>query len=69
MPSDRERLISLIETNLFTIAKDPGITREEAERVRSMLTRPLGIINSRFDFATNSSHVLKKRLTQAAKTD
>lgn len=48
---DMERLLSLIESNLFVICIETVQTREQAVAVKQRFTRALGILNSRFGLA------------------
>jgi hypothetical protein len=55
------RLIELIEGNLFFLAKQVK-TREQAIAIKERFQRPLGVLNSRFELSTNSA--TKNRLTR-----
>lgn len=52
---EMQRLLQMIETNLYFTVKNVQ-TLEEALAIRQAFQRPLGVLNSRFNLTSNSTH-------------
>lgn len=65
---ERFRLVRLIESNLFYLAKEIE-TPEQAKVVREMFQRPLGVLNSRFGLNTNSANSLQRAQYEQNRSD
>ena len=49
-----QRLLLLVESNVHYIVRHEHLTREEAMDIKQRLTRPLGVLNSRFGFRSEA---------------
>lgn len=50
---ERQRLLLLVESNLFFLVK-AEMTLDEAKDMQQRLSKPLGILNSRFGFRSSN---------------